>query len=153
MGPASFPFGKSREVKRGDGHGRRHIEGFYVAAEGDGKSSGGLPPHRSRQFHCHSRCLFLSGTPTTSSVSCFLLEMRVGSPLPVREPTSFHIRRKQRWQGACPTLPFVTRRRRCGQMRGRRPEADPRFTFHASRFTVLGSGPSTTQMVADRSPQ
>jgi len=24
-------------------------------------------------------------------------------------------------QGACPTLPFVTRRRRCGQMRGRRP--------------------------------
>jgi hypothetical protein len=52
------------------------------------------------------------------------------------------------------------------QMRGRRPEADPRFTFHASRFdkltvpsqverhfTVLGSGPSTTQMVADRSPQ
>jgi hypothetical protein len=34
-----------------------------------------------------------------------------------------------------------------------RPEADPRFTFHASRFTILGSGPSTTQMVADRSPQ
>ena len=28
-------------------------------------------------------------------------------------------------------------------MRGRRPEADHRFTFHASRFTVLGSGPST----------
>jgi hypothetical protein len=23
-------------------------------------------------------------------------------------------------QGACPTLPFVTRRKRCGQMRGRR---------------------------------
>jgi hypothetical protein len=51
-------------------------------------------------------------------------------------------------------------------MRGRRPEADPRFTFHASRFdkltvpsqaegrfTVLGSGPRTTQMVADHSPQ
>ena len=51
-------------------------------------------------------------------------------------------------------------------MSGARPEADPRFTFHASRFdkltvpsrvegrfTVLGSGPSTTQMVADRSPQ
>ena len=38
-------------------------------------------------------------------------------------------------------------------MRGRRLEADPRFTFHASRFTVLGSGPRTTQMVADRSPQ
>jgi hypothetical protein len=32
-------------------------------------------------------------------------------------------------------------------MRGRRPEADPRFTFHASRFTVLGSGPRTMQMV------
>jgi hypothetical protein len=38
-------------------------------------------------------------------------------------------------------------------MRGRRPEADPRFTFHASRFKVLGSGPSMTQMVADRAPQ
>jgi hypothetical protein len=36
--------------------------------------------------------------------------------------------------------------RRCGQMRGRR------LTL-VSRFTVLGSGPSTTQMVADRSPQ
>jgi len=24
-------------------------------------------------------------------------------------------------EGACSTLPFVTRRRRCGQMRGRRP--------------------------------
>jgi len=37
-------------------------------------------------------------------------------------------------RGACPTSPFVTRRRRCGQIQGRRPEADPRFTFHASRF-------------------
>jgi hypothetical protein len=64
-------------------------------------------------------------------------------------------------------------------MSGARPEADLRFTFHASRFdpsassgsraesrdkltvpsqvegrfTVLGSGPRTTQMVSDRSPQ
>jgi len=64
-------------------------------------------------------------------------------------------------------------------MRGRRPEADPRFTFHGSwfdpsassgsraesrdkltvpsqvegRFTVLGSGPSTTQMAANHLPQ
>jgi len=38
-------------------------------------------------------------------------------------------------------------------MRGRRSEADPRFTFHASRFTVLGSGPSTTQLVVDILPQ
>jgi hypothetical protein len=51
-------------------------------------------------------------------------------------------------------------------MQGRRPEPDHRFTFHASRFdkltvpsqvegrfTVLGSGPRTTQMVADHSPQ
>jgi len=37
-----------------------------------------------------------------------------------------------RAKGACPTLPVVTRRRRCGQMRGRRPEADRRFTFHGS---------------------
>ena len=36
------PFGKSRKVECGDGHGRRNIEGFYVAAEGDGKSSGSL---------------------------------------------------------------------------------------------------------------
>ena len=43
MGSGSFPFGKSREVECGNGHGRRNIEGFYVAAEGDGKSSGGLP--------------------------------------------------------------------------------------------------------------
>ncbi len=50
-------------------------------------------------------------------------------------------------------IAFVARRRRCGQMRGRRPEADPRFTFHASSFTVFGSGPRTTQMVVDRSPQ
>ena len=50
-------------------------------------------------------------------------------------------------------MAFVTRRRRCGQMRGRSSEADPRFTFHASRFTVLGSEASTTQLVADRSPQ
>jgi hypothetical protein len=69
-------------------------------------------------------------------------------------------------QGDYPTLPFVTRRRRCGQMSGARPGTDPRFTFHASRFdkltvpsqvegrfTVLGSGPSTMQMVADRSSQ
>ena len=51
-------------------------------------------------------------------------------------------------------------------MRGRRPEADPRFTPHGSRFdkltvpsqvegrfTVLGSGPSTTQMAANHLPQ
>ena len=31
-------------------------------------------------------------------------------------------------------------------MRGRKPEADP-------RFTVLVSGPRTSQMFADRSPQ
>ena len=29
-----FPFGKSQTVERGDDHGRRHIEGFYIAAEG-----------------------------------------------------------------------------------------------------------------------
>jgi hypothetical protein len=50
-------------------------------------------------------------------------------------------------------MDFVTRRRRCGQMRGRSSEADTRFTFHASCFTVLGSEASTTQLVADRSQQ
>jgi hypothetical protein len=42
MGRGSFPFGESRKVERGNGHCCRNIEGFYVAAEGDGKSSGGL---------------------------------------------------------------------------------------------------------------
>ena len=50
-------------------------------------------------------------------------------------------------------MAFVTKRMRRWQMYSRRPETDPRFTFHASRFTVLGSGPSTTQMVVGRSPQ
>ena len=43
MGSGSLPLGKSREVECGDGHGRRNIKRFYVAAEGDGESSGGLP--------------------------------------------------------------------------------------------------------------
>jgi hypothetical protein len=38
-------------------------------------------------------------------------------------------------------------------MRGRNSKADSRFMFHFSRFTVLGNEPSTTQVVADRSPQ
>ena len=36
-------------------------------------------------------------------------------------------------------IAFVTRRRRCGQMRGRRSEADHRFTFHGSLLTFHGS--------------
>ena len=43
--------------------------------------------------------------------------------------------------------------RRRGRIQGRGLDSDPRFTFHALRFTVLGSGPSTTQMVAGRVPQ
>lgn len=39
----SFPFRKSREIKCGNGDGRRNIKGFDVTAEGDSKSSGGLP--------------------------------------------------------------------------------------------------------------
>lgn len=42
MGSGSCPFGKTREVECGNGHGRRNIKRFYVAAEGNGKSSGGL---------------------------------------------------------------------------------------------------------------
>ncbi len=49
MVSGSFPFGKSREIECGNGYGRRNIEGFYVTAEGDGKSSGGLPADLSRQ--------------------------------------------------------------------------------------------------------
>jgi hypothetical protein len=51
--------------------------------------------HRSRQLYCHSRCLILSGTQAMASASRFLPEMCIGSPLPVREPTSFQQRRKQ----------------------------------------------------------
>jgi hypothetical protein len=54
-----------------------------------------LSQHRSRQLHCHSRRLFLSGTPPPAAASCFLSELCVGSPLPVREPTSFPQRRTQ----------------------------------------------------------
>ena len=43
MSFGSFPFRKSGKVERGNGHGGRNIDGFYVAAEGDGESSGGLP--------------------------------------------------------------------------------------------------------------
>jgi len=50
-------------------------------------------------------------------------------------------------------MAFVTKRGRCSQMRGRSSEADPRFTIHASRFTVLVSEASTTQLVAGRSPK
>ena len=42
------------------------------------------------------------------------------------------VRQQSREFGVCPTLLFVTRRRRCGQMRGRRREADSRFTPHGS---------------------
>ena len=42
-GAGSCFFGKSRKVERSNGHGRSDIEGFYAAAEGDSKSSAGLP--------------------------------------------------------------------------------------------------------------
>ena len=41
-GYRSLPFGQSREVERGDGHGCRDIQRLHIAAEGDGKSSSGL---------------------------------------------------------------------------------------------------------------
>ena len=45
--------------------------------------------------------------------------------------------------GACPTLPFVTRRKRYGRCEAASPKADP-------RFTVLEGGLSTTKMVGDQ---
>ena len=60
-----------------------------MVAPGSGRPASTCEAHRSRQFHCHSRRLFLSCTPATASASCFLCELCVGSPLPVREPTSF----------------------------------------------------------------
>src|SRR5580765_2249468 len=62
---------------------------------GSGRPAFTCEAHRSRQFHCHSRRLSLSSTPATASASRFLRELCVGSPLPVREPTSFQQRRKQ----------------------------------------------------------
>ena len=52
--------------------------------------------------------------------------------------------------GACPTLPFVTRRRKCGQMEAAGPEKPEVYSLE---YMEDFSGPSTTQMVADRSPQ
>jgi hypothetical protein len=37
----------------------------------------------------HSLCFFLFGTPAAAFTPCFLLDMCIGSPLLVREPTSF----------------------------------------------------------------
>ena len=37
------------------------------------------------------------GMPATASTSSFLSEMRIGSPLPVREPTSFQTKEETRW--------------------------------------------------------
>ena len=68
---------------------------IFVVAIGNGRPAITYEAHRSRQFPCHSRRLSLSGTLATASASSFLLELCVGSPLPVREPTSFQQRRKQ----------------------------------------------------------
>ena len=68
---------------------------FFVALSGIGRPAITYEAHRSRQLHCHFRCFFLSGTPATAFASRFLREMCIGSPLPVREPTSFQQRRKQ----------------------------------------------------------
>ena len=73
----------------------RCIPCCFVIASGKGRPAITCEAHRSRQLHCHSRCLFLSGTQTPASDSCFLPEMCIGSPLPVREPTSFQPRRSQ----------------------------------------------------------
>ena len=56
---------------------------IFVVATGSGRPANTCEAHRSRQFHCHSRRLFLSGTPAPASASCFLPEMCIGSPLPV----------------------------------------------------------------------
>ena len=58
---------------------------------------------------------------------------------------------------SCPCSPrslfdiaFVTRRRRCGQMGGRRPEKQEAYSLE---YIEDFSWPRTTKMVADRSPQ
>jgi len=48
---------------------------FFVALSGIGGLASTCEAHRSRQFHCHSRCFFLSGTPGDGLCLCFLPEM------------------------------------------------------------------------------
>ena len=67
----------------------------FLEALGNGRPAKTCEAHRSRQPHCHSRRLCLSGPPATDSASCFLCELCIVSPLSVREPTSFQQRRKQ----------------------------------------------------------
>ncbi|MBK5280554.1 MAG: hypothetical protein JJE16_00540 [Nitrospiraceae bacterium] len=62
------------------------------------------------------------------------------APISIDRTTGF-------WLKARPTLPFAMRRRRRDLMRG----SAPGLTL-VSRFTVLGSGPRTTKLAADRSP-
>ena len=52
--------------------------------------------------------------------------------------------------GAFPTLPFVTRRMRCGQMRGHMPGKKEAYSLE---YVEDFFGPRTTQMVVDLSPQ
>ena len=52
-------------------------EQFYLVASAVGRPAITCEAHRSRQPHCHSRCLFLFGTPATafarvSSLKCAL---------------------------------------------------------------------------------
>lgn len=42
-GPRLLDFGKSPETECHDSHSRRNVQGIYRAAEGNGKSGGGLP--------------------------------------------------------------------------------------------------------------
>ena len=72
-----------------------HCLGMCLVASGSSRPAITCEVHRSRQSDFHSRRLFLSGTPATASASRFLYEMCIGSPLSVREPTSFQPRRKQ----------------------------------------------------------
>ena len=47
-------------------------------------------------------------------------------------------------------MPFVTRRRRCGQLLGRRPGKTGGYSLE---YVEDYFGPRTTQMVVDHSPQ
>jgi hypothetical protein len=52
--------------------------------------------------------------------------------------------------GACPTLPFVTRRRRSARCEAADPEKPEAYSLE---YVEDFFGPSTTQMAADCSPQ
>src|SRR5690242_13634018 len=74
-----------------------HDRAFVIGSLAIGRPANTCEAHRSRQQNCPSCCLILSARRYGLSLKFFLLEMCIGSPLLVREPTSFQIKEETRW--------------------------------------------------------